>query len=193
MACMKASVVSFSPIVCSSWHGLPRTQDLLNVRGISEAKVEKLREACTKLVVRAGASAARAGHPFGARSCGIAETLQPSGFRSATEVAHARASIMRLTTGCKEVDEIIGVADARARACVGSVCAGARVHFTFRARARARTSLRTGGGIEARAITEIFGEFRTGKTQMCITLAVTAQLPKELCVAPCRLAASAHG
>lgn len=33
-----------------------------------------------------------------------------------------------------------------------------------------------GGGIESRAITEIFGEFRTGKTQICHTLCVTAQV-----------------
>ena len=33
------------------------------------------------------------------------------------------------------------------------------------------------GGIETQAITEIFGEFRTGKTQICHTLCVTAQLP----------------
>ncbi len=33
-----------------------------------------------------------------------------------------------------------------------------------------------GGGIETGSITEIFGEFRTGKTQLCHTLAVTAQV-----------------
>lgn len=36
-----------------------------------------------------------------------------------------------------------------------------------------------GGGIETASITEIFGEFRTGKTQICHTLCVTCQLPKE--------------
>lgn len=35
------------------------------------------------------------------------------------------------------------------------------------------------GGIESGAITEIFGEFRTGKTQLCHMLAVTCQLPKS--------------
>lgn len=35
------------------------------------------------------------------------------------------------------------------------------------------------GGIETGSITEIFGEFRTGKTQLCHTLAVTSQLPME--------------
>lgn len=33
------------------------------------------------------------------------------------------------------------------------------------------------GGIESMSITEVFGEFRTGKTQLCHTMCVTAQLP----------------
>jgi meiotic recombination protein DMC1 len=36
-----------------------------------------------------------------------------------------------------------------------------------------------GGGIETMSITEAFGEFRTGKTQLCHTLCVTAQLPRD--------------
>ena len=32
-----------------------------------------------------------------------------------------------------------------------------------------------GGGIETGSITELFGEFRTGKTQLCHTLAVSCQ------------------
>ena len=36
------------------------------------------------------------------------------------------------------------------------------------------------GGIETGSITELFGEFRTGKSQLCMTLAVTAQLPVDL-------------
>lgn len=32
------------------------------------------------------------------------------------------------------------------------------------------------GGIESGCITEIFGEFRTGKTQLCHTLCVTSQV-----------------
>ncbi|TNJ30097.1 Dmc1b [Giardia muris] len=35
------------------------------------------------------------------------------------------------------------------------------------------------GGIESKCITEVFGEFRCGKTQLCHTLAVTAQLPRS--------------
>ncbi|KAG7164495.1 meiotic recombination protein DMC1/LIM15-like [Homarus americanus] len=36
-----------------------------------------------------------------------------------------------------------------------------------------------GGGIESMAITEVFGEFRTGKTQLSHTLCVTAQIPND--------------
>lgn len=33
------------------------------------------------------------------------------------------------------------------------------------------------GGMETGSITEIYGEFRTGKTQLCHTLCVISQLP----------------
>mmetsp|Transcript_3195 Transcript_3195/g.4955 ORF Transcript_3195/g.4955 Transcript_3195/m.4955 type:complete len:210 (+) Transcript_3195:22-651(+) len=33
------------------------------------------------------------------------------------------------------------------------------------------------GGIETGSLTEVFGEFRTGKTQLCHTMCVTCQLP----------------
>ncbi|MBP5784416.1 MAG: DNA repair and recombination protein RadA, partial [Methanobrevibacter sp.] len=36
-----------------------------------------------------------------------------------------------------------------------------------------------GGGIETQAITEVFGEFGSGKSQISHELAVTVQLPKE--------------
>lgn len=46
-----------------------------------------------------------------------------------------------------------------------------------------------GGGVETGSITEIFGEFRTGKTQICHTLAVTCQVrqkcPQVYCCLGC--------
>ncbi|ORX40895.1 DNA recombination and repair protein Rad51 [Kockovaella imperatae] len=36
-----------------------------------------------------------------------------------------------------------------------------------------------GGGISTQSITEVYGEFRTGKTQLCHTLCVIAQLPDD--------------
>lgn len=35
------------------------------------------------------------------------------------------------------------------------------------------------GGIETGSLTEVFGEFRTGKTQLCHTLCVSCQLPLD--------------
>jgi meiotic recombination protein DMC1 len=35
------------------------------------------------------------------------------------------------------------------------------------------------GGVESMAITEVFGEFRAGKSQLCHTLCVTAQMSLE--------------
>ena len=37
-----------------------------------------------------------------------------------------------------------------------------------------------GGGIETGSITELFGEFRTGKTQLAHTLCVTSQLAFDM-------------
>jgi meiotic recombination protein DMC1 len=36
-----------------------------------------------------------------------------------------------------------------------------------------------GGGYETQSITEMFGEYRTGKSQLCMTACVTTQLPVE--------------
>ncbi len=37
-----------------------------------------------------------------------------------------------------------------------------------------------GGGVETGAITELYGEYRTGKTQICHQLCITAQLPSSM-------------
>lgn len=88
---------------------------LLSIKGISEAKADKLLQEASKLV--------------------------RMGFRSATEIYQIRSNIVYVTTGCKELDNLLG------------------------------------GGIETGSITEIFGEFRSGKSQLCHTLAVNCQLP----------------
>ena len=63
------------------------------------------------------------------------------GFISASDKLKQRENIVRITTGSKDLDKLLG------------------------------------GGIESHSLTEIFGEFRTGKTQLCLTMCVTAQLP----------------
>ncbi|KAK5648866.1 hypothetical protein RI129_003758 [Pyrocoelia pectoralis] len=87
---------------------------LLTIKGISEAKADKILDEATKLV--------------------------PMGFSTASDFHLKRSDVIFLTTGSKELDRLLG------------------------------------GGIETGSITEIFGEFRTGKTQLCHTLAVTCQL-----------------
>ncbi|XP_063749506.1 meiotic recombination protein DMC1/LIM15 homolog isoform X2 [Eleginops maclovinus] len=85
---------------------------LCNIKGLSEAKVEKIKEAAGKML-------------------------------TAFEYSSKRKQVFNITTGSLEFDKLLG------------------------------------GGIESMAITEAFGEFRTGKTQLSHTFCVTAQLPGE--------------
>ena len=88
---------------------------LIAIKGISEAKADKLQLEASKLI--------------------------PMGFQTATDFAEERRDIVQITTGSSEFDKLLN------------------------------------GGIETGSITEIFGEFRTGKTQICHQLCVTCQLP----------------
>jgi len=66
------------------------------------------------------------------------------GFQDGVEYARRRENISYITTGSKNLNELLG-----------------------------------GRGIESRAITEAFGAFGSGKTQLGLTLAVNVQLPSE--------------
>lgn len=90
---------------------------LILVKGLSEAKVDKIIEACQKVI--------------------------SMGFMTASVYFERRKEMIYISTGSKSLDTLLA------------------------------------GGIETGSITEIFGEFRTGKTQICHTLCVTAQLPIE--------------
>ena len=94
---------------------------LLLVKGISEAKADKISPEAAKVV--------------------------PLGFTTASEFHSRRSELICITTGSKQLDTLLG------------------------------------GGIETGSITEVFGEFRTGKSQLCHTLAVTCQLPIDMGVA----------
>lgn len=89
---------------------------LLNIKGISEAKLDKIMDGAMK--------------------------IENAGFITGNEVREKRRQILQITTGSAALDEMLG------------------------------------GGLESQSITEIYGEYRTGKTQLCMTMAVTAQLPK---------------
>ena len=92
-------------------------KDLLNIKGISDQKVDKMIEAAQK--------------------------IEGQGFYKGTLVLLKREKIKRITTGSNNLDKLLL------------------------------------GGIESMAITEVFGEFRTGKTQLSHTLCVTAQMGLE--------------
>ncbi len=91
------------------------SRKLAEVKGISEAKVNKLK--------------------------GIAKGLVPMEFKTAFDALEDRKHLVTLSTGAVELDKLLE------------------------------------GGVETGSITEIFGEFRTGKTQLCHTLCITAQMP----------------
>ncbi|GAB1602420.1 meiotic recombination protein DMC1/LIM15 homolog [Argonauta hians] len=90
---------------------------MCNIKGISEAKMEKIKEASLKIC--------------------------ENGFFTALQYSHKRKQVFHISTGSEELDKLLG------------------------------------GGIESMSITEAFGEFRTGKTQLSHTLCVTAQLPGD--------------
>jgi len=64
-------------------------------------------------------------------------------FKTALEVKKERLSTRKITTGSRNLDDLLG------------------------------------GGIETKTITEFFGEFGSGKTQICHQLAVNVQLPED--------------
>lgn len=90
-------------------------KNLSKIKGLSELKIEKMKEGANKLL--------------------------PNTFISGTDFENKRKSVIRISTGSNEFDKLIG------------------------------------GGIQTLSITEVFGEFRTGKTQLSHTLCVTTQLP----------------
>lgn len=93
---------------------------LVMIKGLSEAKCEKMFE--------------------------IAEKVAPvSAFQSGKLLhEHRQANLFRITTGGSELDKMLG------------------------------------GGVETGSITELNGEYRVGKSQICMTLAVASQMPEEL-------------
>jgi DNA repair protein RAD51 len=91
------------------------------------------------------------------------------GFTTAMDIHHRRQELICITTGSKELDKILGGNFTAVLATFSSglyqsqcACLIPKWHSI--------------GGIETGSITEIFGEFRTGKSQICHTLAVTCQV-----------------
>jgi DNA repair protein RAD51 len=93
------------------------------------------------------------------------------GFVSAAHIAEQRGQTISITTGCKELDTILEGALAF-RAMPMQACAGpSALHSCM-----CTSVTLAAGGVETGSITEMYGEFRSGKTQLCHTLCVTCQV-----------------
>ena len=84
------------------------------------------------------------------------------GFTSATEYFQERQDLIRISTGSKELDKLLQ-----------GLTASDPALFVEERTLTARVG---SGGFETGSITELYGEFRTGKTQLCHTLCVTCQV-----------------
>ncbi|KAJ3310890.1 recombinase rad51 [Boothiomyces sp. JEL0838] len=92
-------------------------------------------------------------------STGEITKLKEAGFNTVESIAF---------TPKKALLAIKGISDAKADKIIAEAAKLIPMGFT------------TASGIETGSITEIFGEFRTGKTQLCHTLAVMCQLPADM-------------
>eukprot|EP00906_Rhabdomonas_costata_P020435 RCo029746 len=118
-------------------------------------------------------------------TCGIAavdlKKLAEAGYHTVESVVMVPRKHLALVKGLSEakLDKIIqealkiipsGFTTAteyhESRSAIVSISTGAKALDTL-----------LGGGMETGSLTEIYGEFRTGKTQLCHTLCVTCQLP----------------
>ncbi|CAK7244137.1 MAG: RecA recombinase Rhp51 [Sporothrix thermara] len=109
------------------------------------------------------------------------QLLQDGGYYTVESVAY---------TPRRALEQIKGISDLKATRMINEASKLVPMGFTTATEIHQRRSelicittgsknldTMLGGGIETGSITEIFGEFRTGKSQLCHTLAVTCQLP----------------
>ena len=106
-----------------------------------------------------------------------------AGFNTVESVTYSTKKTLVAIKGLSEikVDKII---DACSKIChlgfePSNIFLQKRMNLTYLTTGSKELDKLLGGGIETGSITEMFGEFRTGKTQICHTLCVTCQLPKE--------------
>lgn len=110
--------------------------------------------------------------------------LQEAGLHTVEAVAY---------TPVRKLAQIKGISETKAQKlsdlAYGRVDMGFTVASVVHARRESLITLTTGskaldtllgGGIETGSLTELFGEFATGKSQLCHTLAVTCQLPVDM-------------
>ncbi|WP_456468128.1 DNA repair and recombination protein RadA [Archaeoglobus sp.] len=125
--------------------------ELEDIPGVGQETAKKLREAgFSTIEAVAVASPSELASVAGVSEGNAVKIIQAArklanigGFESGDKVFERRKTVKKITTGSKDLNELLG------------------------------------GGVETQAITEFFGEFGSGKTQICHQLAVNVQLPEE--------------
>lgn len=106
-----------------------------------------------------------------------ASKLVPMGFTSASELHAQRESIIQITTGSRELDKILEGQTLNHKYFVYAWIWNLKHLIMFSMLSVNNFIwLLQSGGIETGSITELYGEFRSGKTQLCHTLCVTCQV-----------------
>jgi len=113
-----------------------------------------------------------------------AEKLRDAGYDSLEAIAVASPLELKEIAGISEGAALKIIQAAREAANIGTFMRADEYMERRRSIGKVSTGSKAldkllGGGIETQAITEVFGEFGSGKTQLAHTLAVTAQLPPE--------------
>ncbi len=122
---------------------------LKDLPGIGPATAQKLRELGFHTIESLATATVRELEPAGIGEKKAMEIIRLArssislSFIRADELLKMRQNISRLTTGSRELDELLG------------------------------------GGLETQTITELYGEYGSGKSQICHQLCVNVQLPPE--------------
>ena len=119
---------------------------------------------------------------YGLNSTDI-KKLQEAGFNSLESLSFTPKKNLLLIKGINDAkaDKIIKILDETLNMKIrpSRVALEERKRLTRITSGSKELDTLLGGGFESNSITELFGEFRTGKTQICHTLCVTCQLPKK--------------
>lgn len=122
---------------------------LEDLPGVGPATAQKLRELGFNTVESLATATIRELEPAGIGEKKAQDVISAArstlslSFIRADELLKMRANVLRLTSGSKAIDEILG------------------------------------GGLETQTITEIYGEYGSGKSQLCHQMCVNVQLPVE--------------
>jgi DNA repair protein RAD51 len=109
--------------------------------------------------------------------------LEAGGFLTVESVAYATVKSLIAIKGITDVKAAKLISEAQKIVPMGFTSASEmhrlRQQVTYISTGSRELDTILGGGFETGSITELYGEFRTGKSQLCHTICVTAQLSKE--------------